>query len=126
MHWRLCSSSCATGISSWLSSPIPAMTSAARKKKLNPLNFIEPPPASTSRWSPYDKHGLRSQDHPGISSEAFRRATGSIRQLPSPFGAERQEGGRCRNEVFAVRKPELRRMGVQQTKPGWGYRKKEP
>jgi hypothetical protein len=33
------------------------------------------------------------------SSAAFRGATFSIRQLPSPFGAKRQEGGRCHSEV---------------------------
>ena len=35
------------------------------------------------------------------SSAAFRGATFSIGQLPSPFGAKHQEGGRCRSEVFA-------------------------
>jgi len=35
------------------------------------------------------------------SSAAFRGATVSIHQLPSPFGAQRQEGGRCRSEVSA-------------------------
>src|SRR6202012_2426896 len=45
------------------------------------------------------------------SSAPFRGATSSIRQLPSPFGAKRQEGGRCGSEVFA-RKPALPRMEV--------------
>src|SRR6478609_2738261 len=31
-----------------------------------------------------------------------------------PPSCEAQEGGRCRSEVFAERKPELRRMGVKQ------------
>jgi hypothetical protein len=36
-----------------------------------------------------------------ISSAAFRGATFRIRQIPSPFGAQRQEGGRCHSEVSA-------------------------
>ena len=39
--------------------------------------------------------------YPEIASVAFRHATSSIRQLPSPFGAKRQEGGRCHSEVSA-------------------------
>src|SRR5215467_13626970 len=35
------------------------------------------------------------------SSAAFRGAIRSVRKLPSPFGAKRQEGGRCRSEVSA-------------------------
>jgi hypothetical protein len=47
---------------------------------------------------------------PGMSA-AFRGATSRIRQIPSPRG-DAAGGGRCRKEVFAARKPELRRMGA--------------
>src|SRR4051812_19427883 len=36
------------------------------------------------------------------SSPAFRRATSSIRKIPSPFDAKHQEGGRWCSEVFAT------------------------
>jgi len=39
---------------------------------------------------------------PDLLTRFARRSSPiSIRQLPSPFGAKRQEGGRCRSEVSA-------------------------
>jgi hypothetical protein len=45
-----------------------------------------------------------------------RGATFSIREIPSPFGAKRQEGGRCRSEVSALADPSC---------DGWGFIKEK-
>src|SRR3954467_9573550 len=83
-------------------------------------------------WHPYRLPSWRTiratqrTQHPKTTREfepAFRGATISILQLPSPFGAKRQEGGvseaakarERRSEVFAC-KPELRRMGLNKLK----------